>query len=104
MQPYRLSYERGSALKPREHAPPKPADRKWYGVRQFWAKSHDGEFIPAYEEGVTLAEQDLEAGVRTNREALKAVESEARDTAWSARRDGYLDTIGKRQGALEAHL
>lgn len=104
MQPYRLSHGPDAKSRVREIGPLKPSDTKWYGVRQFWTRSYDGLYAPNYDEGVALAKEDIEAGVRVNRDALKAIAGVDRDLAWHARRDGYLDTIGKAQGALEARL
>lgn len=102
MQPYRLSYEQDDRKKPRDVGPPGRTDNKWYGVRQYWTRFRSGAFVEFYDEGVVLAQADIEAGNNVNRDALKAVLGINRDHAWTARRDGYLDTIGG--GAYEARL
>lgn len=101
MQPYRVSYEQDDHKKPRQ-IEPRPSDNKWHGVREFWSRFKSGQFSASYTEGVELAKADLVAGNRVNRDALKAVAGTNRDDVWTARRDGYLDTIG--QGAYEARL
>ena len=102
MQPYRLSYEQDDRKKPRDVGPPGKADNKWHGVREYWSRFRSGAFSADYEAGVQFAREDLEAGNRVNRDALKAVPGTDRDHAWVARRDGYLDTIG--EGGYEARL
>ena len=80
MEPYRISHDRYTN-KPREIGPLKPSDTKWYGVRQFWTRSYGGLYTSNYDEGAVLAQEDIDAGNRVNRDALKAVAGVDRDLA-----------------------
>lgn len=77
---------------------PGKSDYSWRGVRSFWTKSFGGRYADQYELGVTQAQEDIDGGVTTNREALFAVASVDRDKAWEARRDGFEDTLRKNDG------
>jgi len=90
---YNISYDRpGRKLRETD---PGPSDTTWKGVREHWSRSHDGQFLSDYQEGVALAQADLTADNRDNRDALLAVEVADRGLGWEAQRDGYLDTIGE---------
>lgn len=91
MDPYKISQSAPASA----DRPPKPADHRWYGVREFWSRSYGGKHIESYEEGVALARVDLEAGVTTNRDAIFSASVEERDQSWEAKRDGYTDTAKK---------
>lgn len=91
MDPYKINH----ASRPSTEVPPKPDDHSWHGVRPYWTKSFDGAHIADYEEGVTLATEDLDGDQTTNGDAIFAAGVEDRGRAWEAKRDGYTDTIRK---------
>lgn len=69
-------------------------------IRDYWARSHNGEYLAEFEAGRTGGESDLEDGSYDYRDILRETHTPTRDLAWSARFDGYCSIVEKTRGPI----
>lgn len=74
-------------------------DPPFYGFREYWRRSYDGNHLFDYEAGVAMGKADLDNEDSANWQTILDQPSSKRNPAWQATVDGYTDATRDERGS-----